>query len=176
MRYRPVQKRKYSYCVFTWGYNRRVIRRCCAAAALFILAGCSKPHASNVPQNVPSLPKLEMATYHPHFRTQVDKAYRAVLAKPADADANGNLGMRLEAFDQTESAEACYRRARYFDSKRFQWAYYLGLVQALKGKNSEAAANLKDAIRICTSPTLARTFFTRTMATLRSATSLEKPA
>lgn len=89
-----------------------------------------------------------MATYHPQFRTQVDKAYRAILAKPADADANGNLGMRLEAFDQNESAEACYRRARYFDSKCFQWAYYLGLVQALEGKNSEAAANLKDALRI----------------------------
>jgi tetratricopeptide (TPR) repeat protein len=44
--------------------------------------------------------------------------------------------------------EACYRRARRFEPERFQWGYYLALVQALSGKNEEAAANLKDAIRI----------------------------
>jgi len=56
--------------------------------------------------------------------------------------------MLLEAFEQLESAQICYRRARRFDPTRFDWAYYLGLVQALAGENAEAAANLEAAIRI----------------------------
>ena len=56
--------------------------------------------------------------------------------------------MFLQAFQQFESAEACYRRAHSFDPKSFRWAYYLGLVQAQNGKSAPAAVSLQDATRI----------------------------
>jgi tetratricopeptide (TPR) repeat protein len=56
--------------------------------------------------------------------------------------------MLLQAFEQYESAELCYRRARILDSNRFPWAYYLGLTQAIEGKNEDAAVTLRDAIRL----------------------------
>ena len=123
----------------------KVIRRCCFVVAL-LLPACSKQHSP--PDSLPALPKLDLATYRPQVRGPVEKAYLAVQAKPADADANGNLGMLLHAFEQLESAEICYRRARMLDPQRFQWAYYLGLVQALDGKNEDAAASLREALRI----------------------------
>jgi tetratricopeptide (TPR) repeat protein len=116
------------------------------AVALAIQGCSSRPDAQK--EALPSVPKLDLASYRPQLRTPAEKAYQALQAKPSDPDANGKLGMLLHAFEQTESAEICYRRARILDPKRFQWAYYLGLVQALDGKNEAAAASLRDAIQI----------------------------
>jgi tetratricopeptide (TPR) repeat protein len=118
---------------------------CGYVSAFLLVSGCSRPPAADA---LPAIPKLDLTTYRAQVRGPVEKAYQAAQAKPTDADANGNLGMLMHAFEQLESAQICYRRARAFDPQKFQWAYYLGLVQALNGKNQEAAANLRDAIRI----------------------------
>jgi tetratricopeptide (TPR) repeat protein len=94
------------------------------------------------------LPQLTIVTSRLKIRDQVQQAYQEVVAKPKDAGANGRLGMLLHAFEQYESAEICYRRARILDPGRFQWAYYLGLTQVINGKNEAAAATLGDAIRL----------------------------
>ena len=107
------------------------------------LVGCSG-HTDGLP----AIPKLDLASYRAQLRAPAEKAYQAVEAKPLDPEANGNLGMLLHAFEQLESAEVCYRRARGLDPQRFQWAYYLGLVEALDGKNEAAASSLRDALRI----------------------------
>ena len=118
-----------------------------AFAAGLILCGCANRQTAQN-DNLPPIPKLDLASYRPQLRTPAEKAYQALQAKPSDPDVNGNLGMLLHAFEQLESAEICYRRARLLDTKKFQWAYYLGLVQSLDGKNELAAASLQDAIRI----------------------------
>ena len=89
-----------------------------------------------------------MTAYRSQNRERLEKAFHVLQARPLDAEANGNLGMLLQALDQTETAEVCYQRAHHLDPRRFQWAYYLGLVQALKGRNAEAAASLRAAIAI----------------------------
>jgi tetratricopeptide (TPR) repeat protein len=127
-------------------YNQHVIRGRYVAVVLFI-ASCSMRNEPDK-RDLPPIPKLAMAAYSPKLRVQVEKAYAALEQKPDDADANGSLGMLLHAFEQLDSAEVCYRRAHRLDPKRFQWAYYLGIIQALGGKNAEASANLQDAIRI----------------------------
>ena len=120
---------------------------CGYISAVLLISGCSSRPAAQK-DSLPPIPKLELATYRAQVRGPVEKAYQALQAKPTDADANGNLGMLLHAFEQLESAQICYRRARAYDPQKFQWAYYLGLVKALDGKNQDAAANLRDAIRI----------------------------
>ena len=130
------------------GYNRQVIRGYYLAALLFV-AGCStRPTPTPQAADLPAIPKLQMTAYRVQIRERLENAWHAVQARPLDAESNGNLGMLLHAFDQTEAAEVCYRRAHHLDPKRFQWAYYLGLVQALQGRNAEAAASLRAAMRI----------------------------
>jgi len=130
-------------------YNPQMVRACIVAALLLLLTACSNRSTSDERGGaLPPIPKLKMESYRPEIRVQVQKVYQALQANPEDPNANGNLGMLLHSFEQLESAEVCYRRARRFGPERFQWAYYLALVQALTGQNEEAATNLKDAIRI----------------------------
>jgi tetratricopeptide (TPR) repeat protein len=114
--------------------------------AILLVTACSVPHRHD--DGFPGLPQLTIANFRPQIRDQVQQAYREVEAKPRDADANGRMGMLLHAFEQTESAEICYRRARILEPSRFQWAYYLGLTQAINGKGEDAAATLGHAIRL----------------------------
>ena len=118
--------------------------------AILLLAACSRPPSSarNDERDLPGLPKLTLTNFRPQIRDQVQKAYEGVEAKPRDAEANGRMGMLLQAFSQFESAELCYRRARILDPMKFQWAYYLGLTQSLDGKNEEASRTLEDATRL----------------------------
>ena len=119
--------------------------RCARGLIAVVLIGgaCSGP--SHRARDLPELPRITIASFRPKVRDQVEQAYREVVAKPEDAAANGRMGMLLHAFEQYESAEACYRRAHTLDPRRFQWAYYLGLTQVLNGKNDEAAATLQRA-------------------------------
>lgn len=118
-------------------------------AAILLVDACSSPSSSaRHDRDLPDLPTLTIVNFRPQIRDQVQKAYEEVKAKPRNADANGRMGMLLHAFSQFESAELCYRRARLLDSNRFQWAYYLGLTQALDGKNQEASRTLLDATRL----------------------------
>jgi tetratricopeptide (TPR) repeat protein len=112
--------------------------------AILLLEACSSHRNSDFSD----LPKLNITNFRPQIRDRVQKAFDEVKAKPKDAEANGHLGMLLQAFSQFESAELFYQRARIGDPNRFQWAYYLGLTQSLDGKNEEAARNLRDATRL----------------------------
>ena len=111
-----------------------------------MLSACSSPSPRH--EKLPHLPHLSIASFRPTIRNEVQRAYTEASAKSYDAEASGRLGMLLQAFEQTESAEICYRRARALDRQRFEWAYYLGFTQSLNGKNEDAAASLFDALRI----------------------------
>jgi tetratricopeptide (TPR) repeat protein len=121
----------------------------CLIAILFVQA-CSFPSSStrHDQRGLPDLPRLTIANFRPQIRERVEKAYDDVKARPKDPEANGRMGMLLQAFSQFESAELCYQRARILDPNRFQWAYYLGLTQSLDGKNDKASRALQDATRL----------------------------
>jgi tetratricopeptide (TPR) repeat protein len=74
------------------------------------------------------------------------------------------MGMLLHAFEQYESAEACYRRA-HSRSAPFPVGYYLGLTQVINGKNDEAAATLQRPQPRCGVPA-ARLKLAETLLTL----------
>jgi tetratricopeptide (TPR) repeat protein len=104
--------------------------------ALLATAGC----AGGI---LPDLPQVSIESFHPAVRTQVKAAYDAAEAKPRDAEADGNLGMVLQAYEMYGSAEACYRRAAKLAWFPSDWYYLLGVVQAAQGKNDEAAASFE---------------------------------
>jgi len=97
---------------------------------------------------LPPLPRLNMADFQPAIRKQVQQADAVARAHPRSAEASGKLGMILDAYLQYESAALCYQRARTIDSRSFPWAYYLGSVQLHQGKYDQAAATLREALRL----------------------------
>jgi tetratricopeptide (TPR) repeat protein len=135
--------------------------------AILLVEACSIPwHQARKEATLPSLPWVTIASFRTTIRDQVQQAYREVAAKPNDPDTNGRMGMLLHAFEQYESAEVCYRRARILDPRRFQWAYYLGLTQVINGKNEEAVATLRGAVGLDPEYLPARLKLAETLLTL----------
>lgn len=97
---------------------------------------------------LPELPKLAMSGFQPAIRRQIQQAAAVARAHPGSAEALGNLGMMLDAYQQYQSASLCYERARRLDPRSFRWAYYLGMAQVHQGKYDQAAVTLKEALRL----------------------------
>lgn len=100
------------------------------------------------PAELPGLPDLKISDFQPAIRKQVQQADAAAHARPRSADASGKLGMVLDAYQQYESAAPCYERAHRLDGRSFPWAYYLGSTQFHQGKYVQAAAALREALRL----------------------------
>jgi protein O-mannosyl-transferase len=98
-------------------------------------------------QTLPELPTVVFENFESEIREQVRKAFTSAQAKPRDAQANGWLGMTLHTYEQYDFAAICYERAHQLAPSEFRWAYYLGIVQAELGKQSEAATAFKAALR-----------------------------
>jgi tetratricopeptide (TPR) repeat protein len=112
-----------------------------------LAAGCSTATRPSSPGTaLPDLPKLTFTDSR--IRQAVEKAYRELEAEPNDPGRNGRLGMILHVFEQYDSAEVCYRRARILDPGRSQWAYYLGLLDVINGKTEDAAVALSETVRL----------------------------
>src|SRR5204863_4714868 len=54
----------------------------------------------------------------------------------------------LHTYEQYEGAALCYERAQLLAPTEFRWVYYLGIVQAALGKQGEAAAAFKAALKL----------------------------
>lgn len=100
------------------------------------------------PAELPELPRLFLEHFQPAIRQQIQQAEVAARAHPLSAADSGNLGMVLDAYQQYESASVCYERARRLDPRSFRWAYYLGTLRVHEGKYDQAAAILREALRL----------------------------
>ena len=92
-----------------------------------------------------ALPPLPLDTLPAAVRERLVAAYQRAEADPASASASGSVAMLLQAYDQFEVAEAWYRRAQQLDPAALDWPYLLGVVQAERGRNDDAARSLRDA-------------------------------
>ncbi len=97
---------------------------------------------------LPELPQLNIANFLPAIRQQIEVAYAEAQTNPNSAEASGRLAMILDAYQQYESAAVCYQRAHLLDRGAFRWLYYLGWTQSAEGKHEEAAATLREALRL----------------------------
>ncbi|RPI27992.1 MAG: tetratricopeptide repeat protein [Acidobacteria bacterium] len=101
-----------------------------------------------VSAQIPGVPEIRLEALPPEAKAGIGAAYKAVLEKPDDADANGKLGMILQAYEDYALAEPCYLRASQLAPKTFDWWYLLGWVQNLRGKREEAVRAIKTALEI----------------------------
>jgi tetratricopeptide (TPR) repeat protein len=107
-----------------------------------VLLGLVPPEAP-----VPELPRLPLAQYPAELGARVSEALAGAKREPRSAAATGALGMLLHAYDQFESAEACYRRARALEPTAFEWAYLEGVVAGRLGRQEATVTALRDAVR-----------------------------
>ena len=113
--------------------------------------------------SVPCLTQSELQRLEPAIRERVQSAHEEANATPTDAESNGRLGMILHAYEQYETALACYQRARLLGSEShrsaapasekrvsaaWKWVYYLGFLQFGLGKETEAVGTLREAIKL----------------------------
>ena len=114
--------------------------------AAWIWSGCSLAGGRKLPP-LPELAERQLSGMEPAVRQQVKSALGKVREKPHDAEANGRLGMILEAYDLPERAIPCYERARLLDPKAVAWAYYLATSQAAVGADTNAVVALLREVR-----------------------------
>jgi superkiller protein 3 len=99
-------------------------------------------------QATPTLPTISFERFGPGIRQQVGKAVAAARNHPHDAHAAGYLGMVLHTYEDHESAVACYRVARALAPNEFRWAYLQGVAFSSLGKQREAIASFRSALKI----------------------------
>ena len=97
---------------------------------------------------MPPIPEPSLGSMAPEARELIGKARGHALADPADANANGRLGMALHAYELREDAIDCYQRAAALDAEDWRWPYYLGTVEAELGRHAQAAAQFESVLSI----------------------------
>ncbi len=104
--------------------------------------------ATASPQAVPPLPDLALATFPPAARETLSRAHKAATAKPTDADAAGDLGRWLHAWELWEAAHQTYGRAHALAASRFDWVYLDAVVLQRLARHDEAAVLLRRAVAL----------------------------
>jgi tetratricopeptide (TPR) repeat protein len=115
-------------------------RTCASLLALLLLA------ASVVAQPaLPPLPRLATASYPAAARTPIARAYEHATAHAGDAQAVGDLGRVLQAWEQWDAAHEAYARAQKLAPRSFDWHYLDAVVLQRLARHAEAAERLKTA-------------------------------
>jgi tetratricopeptide (TPR) repeat protein len=127
---------------FVWRY--RSIRLAAGAILFLCLCPATPAHPS---QDLPALPTSTIENFGPAIREQVRTAYDEARARLQDAKVIGRLGMVLQTYEQYELAATIYERARSLAPADFRWLYYWAVAQTALGKQPEATAALKEAVR-----------------------------
>ena len=82
------------------------------------------------------------------MRESVARAYRDAEARPADAVAIGSLARLLHAWEQWDAAHEAYARAASLAPAEFEWRYLDACVFERLARPADAAAHLRDALKI----------------------------
>jgi len=96
----------------------------------------------------PALPRLMLDAYPPAARDVIARAYQDASARSSDADAVGQLGRTLQAWEQWDAALAAYARAETLAPRAFAWPYLHALVLLRLARPAEAAVRLETALAI----------------------------
>jgi len=132
--------------LFRWSAglpNARANRISVVLLGLIALGGCEPRKPASPPAELvsPALDKISADK-----RALIAAAFQAANNNPADAAANGRLGMLLLAYDQPAAAASAFQRATLTQPENFPWLYYLGQAHAAAGHTTEALDAFRKAM------------------------------
>lgn len=131
----------------TAGNPRRTLTLAVFAAALGI-GSCPTARSPELP-SLPVLTEVQLKEVEPAVKGQIQEALTTTRSDPRNAQANGRLGMILQAYELYQTSVPCYRRARLLDPTSFAWVYYLATAQAAASADSTIiVALLQEALRL----------------------------
>ena len=99
-------------------------------------------------QALPPLPRIALENFPEAARARISRAYEAAAARSTDAQAVGELGRVLHAWEQWESAHEAYLRAQALAPRTFDWHYLDAAVLQRLARSAEAARRLKEAVNV----------------------------
>ena len=99
------------------------------------------------PAGMPGLPAINFDDFGSGIKEQIKKAYEDARMNPSDALIVGRLAMILHAYQDYGLAATLYERASLLHPDEFKWTYLLAICQASVGKNTEAIASLRAALK-----------------------------
>jgi tetratricopeptide (TPR) repeat protein len=96
----------------------------------------------------PTLPALTFDSFPASARQLLEPAARDAAAHPNDAAAVGAFGRALHAWEQWSSAHDAYARAAALAPQAFEWHYLDAVVLQRLARHADAAARLREAVRL----------------------------
>jgi tetratricopeptide (TPR) repeat protein len=104
------------------------------------------PASARQARDVPPLPSLDIGAYPATAREQIGPAFHVATAAPSDADATGQLGLVLHAWEELDAAAQAYARAQALAPARVDWWYYGALLATRRGLHADAARQFGQAL------------------------------
>lgn len=96
----------------------------------------------------PAIPVLAFDTYPIAAREMIARAHADATARPREAAAAGALGRALHAWEQWGAAHDAYARAIALAPQAFEWRYLDAVVLQRLARHPEAAARLREALKL----------------------------
>jgi tetratricopeptide (TPR) repeat protein len=95
---------------------------------------------------LPPLPQLSLESYPPIARDAVSRVQRDATAHSMDASAVGALARTLQGWEQWDGAHQAYARCQALAPRTFEWHYLDAIVLQRLARQTEAAAQLRQAL------------------------------
>lgn len=109
-------------------------------------AGESPPSSEAAP-TPPSfvIPQPDISTFEPVVRREITRIRNQAVAAPDDPEAIGMLAMFFHTYAMLDAAEICYARAAELAPNKFDWQYYRGKIQTIRGRPEMAVQTFENA-------------------------------
>jgi len=113
------------------------------AIAALIVGGRYGLHWSTRSHDASPVTLPDLTEVGPELRTLLAETIDYLRDHTNEADAYGKLGRALHAEMVFDAARQCYDNARRLDPDNYTWWYYLGKLEAKRGRQAEAIANYR---------------------------------
>lgn len=137
-----------------------------ALGLAFLAAGACRREVPPVDPSTLEWPQLSLSQVDPELaqwlRSRQSELREQILANPTDttkaAGIFGELGLVLDAWEQSEDAVLCYRNAALLDPSNPRWPHLEGLIHRDAGRGDEAVLLFEKVLKIAPTHPATRTY------------------
>ena len=108
----------------------------------------NEPAASSQAAPTPAsfvIPEPDISTFESIVQMEITRIRNQAVAAPDDPEAIGMLAMFFHTYAMLNAAEICYTRAAELAPNKFDWQYYLGKIQNIRGRPEMAVKTFENS-------------------------------